>query len=107
MQDWSLHRRAFAFVAAAPIGWLLAFFLVPLAIVWAYSFGHNEGLTAIRISGTFANYGHALEPLYLGIFLKSVAVAALTTLICLVVGFPVAMAIAFAQPSGSRGCCCW
>ena len=98
MQDWSLHRRAFAFVAAAPIGWLLAFFLIPLAIVWAYSFGHNEGLTAIRISGTFANYGHALEPLYLGIFLKSVAVAALTTLICLVVGFPVAMAIAFAQP---------
>ena len=98
MQDWSLHRRAFAFVAAAPIGWLLAFFLVPLAIVWAYSFGHNEGLTAIRISGTFANYSHALEPLYLGIFLKSVAVAALTTLICLIVGFPVAMAIAFAQP---------
>lgn len=98
MQDWSFHRRAFAFVAAAPIGWLLVFFLVPLAIVWAYSFGTNEGLTAIRISGTFANYGHALEPLYLGIFAKSVAVAALTTLICLIVGFPVAMAIAFAPP---------
>ena len=98
MQDSSLHRRAFAFIAAAPIGWLLAFFLVPLAIVWAYSFGTNEGLTTIRINGTFANYAHALEPLYLGIFAKSVAVAALTTLICLIVGFPVAMAIAFARP---------
>ena len=98
MQDWRFHRRAFATVAAAPIGWLLLFFLVPLGIVWAYSFGQNDGLTNIRISGTFSNYAHSLEPLYLGIFLKSVAVAALTTLICLVVGFPVAMAVAFAQP---------
>ena len=98
MQDWRFHRRTFAAVAAAPVGWLVLFFLVPLAIVWAYSFGQNAGLTRIAISGTFSNYSHALEPLYLGIFLKSVAVAALTTLICLVVGFPVAMAIAFAQP---------
>ena len=98
MQDWKWHRRAFASVAGAPISWLILFFIVPLAIVWAYSFGQNEGLTNIRISGTFANYAHAIEPLYLGIFMKSVAVAALTTLICLVVGFPVAMAIAFAQP---------
>ena len=98
MQDWKWHRRAFASVASAPVGWLLLFFLLPLGIVWAYSFGQNEGLTSIRISGTFANYAHSLEPLYLGIFLKSVMVAALTTLICLVVGFPVAMAIAFAQP---------
>ena len=98
MQDWRFHRRAFAAVAAAPGGWLVLFFLVPLAIVWAYSFGENVGLTRITISGTFSNYAHALEPLYLSIFLKSVAVAALTTLICLVVGFPVAMAIAFAQP---------
>ena len=98
MQDWKWHRRAFASVAGAPISWLILFFIVPLAIVWAYSFGQNEGLTNIRISGTFANYAHAIEPLYLGIFMKSVAVAALTTLICLIVGFPVAMAIAFAQP---------
>ena len=98
MQDWRRHRRSFAAVAGAPVAWLLLFFIVPLAIVWAYSFGENDGLTNIRISGTFANYAHAIEPLYLGIFLKSVAVAALTTLICLVVGFPVAMAIAFARP---------
>ena len=98
MQDWHLHRRAFGSVASAPIGWLVLFFLVPLGIVWAYSFGQNDGLTSIRISGTFANYAHAIEPLYLGIFLKSVGVAALTTLICLIIGFPVAMAIAFAEP---------
>ncbi len=98
MQDWKQQRSNFAAIASAPILWLLLFFIVPLAIVWAYSFGANDGLTAIKISGTFANYGRALEPLYLEIFGKSVAVAALTTLICLIVGFPIAMAISFATP---------
>ena len=98
LQDWRRNRSFFAAVAAAPVTWLLLFFVVPLAIVWAYSFGRNVGLTEIDLSGTFANYGRALEPLYLQIFMKSVAAAALTTLICLIVGFPVALAISFAPP---------
>jgi spermidine/putrescine transport system permease protein len=96
MQDWKQFRSAFAAIASGPILWLAVFFIIPLGIVWTYSFGRNVGLTDIDISGTFSNYGRALEPLYLGIFLKSVSVAALTTLICLIVGFPVAMAITFA-----------
>ena len=88
MQDWQLHKRFFAAVGGAPVAWLLLFFIVPLGIVWAYSFGTNTGLTTIAISGTFSNYARAIEPLYLGIFFKSVLVAALTTAICLVVGFP-------------------
>jgi spermidine/putrescine transport system permease protein len=72
---------------------VVVFFLAPLAIVWAYSFGQNQGLTEVDISGTFANYARALEPLYLQIFAKSIFVAGLTTLICLVIGFPVALAI--------------
>lgn len=97
MQDWSRQRRSFAAIAAAPVTWLLVFFVVPLAIVWAISFGTNTGLATIDISGTFANYARALEPLYLQIFAKSVAVAALTTFICLIVGFPIALAISFAS----------
>ena len=77
--------------------WIVAFFLAPLAIVWAYSFGQNVGLTEVDISGTLANYLRALEPLYLGILAKSIFVAALTTLLCLVIGFPVALAIVFAS----------
>lgn len=97
MQPWTLHKRMFLAVSAAPMAWLTAFFIVPLAVVWLYSFGRNAGLTEIEISGTFANYARALEPLYLQIFIKSAAVAALTTLICLIVGFPVALAITFAS----------
>ena len=98
MQDWKQQRRVFATIAAVPLAWLLVFFVIPLGVVWLYSFGRNVGLTQIDISGTFANYARALEPLYLEIFAKSMAVAALTTLICLIVGFPVAMAITFATP---------
>ncbi|TFU06630.1 ABC transporter permease [Polymorphobacter arshaanensis] len=76
--------------------WLTLFFLVPLAVVWAYSFGRNVGLTEIEISGTFANYAQAIQPLYLGIFFKSIVMAAACTVICLVAGFPVALAITFA-----------
>ena len=91
------RRLAFLATALPPIVWVVVFFLAPLAIVWAYSFGQNAGLTEVDINGTFANYLRALQPLYLGIFVKSIFVAGLTTLLCLIVGFPVALAIVFAS----------
>jgi spermidine/putrescine transport system permease protein len=95
-QSWKRAKAIFAAVLGPPLAWLLLFFLIPLAIVWVYSFGTNVGLTQIAFTGTFSNYARAIEPLYVGIFLKSVGVAGLTTLLCLVVGFPVALAITFA-----------
>ena len=96
-QDWKANRRAFAAVSLPTLFWIVLFFLVPMAIVWLYSFGENRGLTEIEISGTLSNYKRATEWLYLTIFGKSFAVAALVTLICLILGFPVAMAITFAS----------
>ncbi|AGH49787.1 MULTISPECIES: ABC transporter permease [Sphingomonadales] len=95
-QDWKRARGPFAAVFTAPALWLLAFFVVPLAIVWAYSFGETTTPTTIEISGTFRHYVRAFDPVYLEIFLKSAWMAALTTALCLVVGFPVALAITFA-----------
>lgn len=97
LQDWKQHRRPFAAIASAPLFWLVLFFLVPMGIVWLYSFGQNSGPADIAITGTLDNYKRATEWLYLSIFGKSLAVAALVTLICLIIGFPVAMAITFAQ----------
>lgn len=93
------RERQLAFWATAlpPIAWVVAFFLAPLAIVWAYSFGQNVSLTEVDITGTFSNYIRALQPLYLGIFVKSLLVAGITTLLCLIIGFPVALSIVFAQ----------
>ena len=95
-QSWKRAKAIFAIILGPPLAWLLLFFLIPLTIVWVYSFGTNVGLTEIAFTGTFSNYARAIEPLYVGIFLKSVGVAGLTTLLCLIVGFPVALAITFA-----------
>src|SRR5690242_1939902 len=95
-QSWKQAKAVFAGALGAPLFWLIVFFLAPLAIIWAYSFGQNQGLTDISFTGTFSNYAKALEPLYLKIFLKSLWVAGLTTVLCVVVGFPVALAITFA-----------
>ncbi len=102
LENWRLHRRLFAGIAAAPLAWLIFFFILPLGIVWLYSFGTATSSTQVAISGTFANYARGIDPLYLQIFGKSVAIAALTTVLCLIIGFPVAVAIVFA-PERLRG----
>ena len=95
--DWRGARGVFAILASPPVLWLILFFFTPLALIWGYSFGENTSLTEIAISGTFSNYARAMRPLYLAIIGKSIGMAALTTLICLIVGFPVAVAITFAS----------
>ncbi len=95
-EGWRQERKTLLATLGPPLFWLSLFFLVPLAVVWAYSFGRNVGLTEIEISGTFANYAQAVQPLYLGIFFKSMLMAAACTVICLIAGFPVALAITFA-----------
>jgi spermidine/putrescine transport system permease protein len=96
--EWRTSGAGLAGLLGPPLAWFLLFFAVPMAVVWAYSFGSNVGVADIEISGTFANYARALEPLYLGILAKSLALAGLATLICLLAGFPVALAISFADP---------
>ncbi len=76
--------------------WLLVFFLVPLAMVWVLAFGERAGPVEIVITWTLDNYRQALEPIYLGLFWKSFWIAALATAVCLIVSFPVALAVSFA-----------
>ena len=95
---WTRAKGVFAVLAGPPVVWLALFFLIPLGVIWGYSFGQNDSLTHIAVNGTFSNYAHAIKPLYVGIVLKSLWFAGLTTALCLVVGFPVAIAITFAPP---------
>jgi len=96
MDNWRKNRRAFWILSAPPALWLTGFFLLPLALIWTYSFGHKEGIIDIVISWTPDNYRRALDPLYLQIFLKSFWFAGVTTVLCLVVAMPVSLAITFA-----------
>jgi spermidine/putrescine transport system permease protein len=96
MESWRKNPVVFWVLNAPGAIWLLAFFIVPLAIVWFISFGEKRGVVDIEITWTLANYARAVEPLYLEIFWKSILMAGGATVACLVVGYPVAFAIAFA-----------
>ena len=98
MDGWRDRPKVFWTFFLPPTLWLAAFFLAPLALVWGFSFGEKRGLVEIAVNGTLENYVRALDPLYLGIFGKSFWFAGLTTLICLIVALPVAVAITFASP---------
>jgi spermidine/putrescine transport system permease protein len=97
MQNWRQGKAGFWALLLPPAAWLLILFVIPLAMVWGFSIGENRGMTDIAITGTLKNYGKIFEPEILQIFWKSIWVAALTTLICLIVGFPVALMITFAS----------
>jgi spermidine/putrescine transport system permease protein len=95
-QSWRQAKSIFVTMISAPLFWLVFFFFIPLGIVWLYSFGENRGLIDIAFTGTWSNYAHAFDDPYPGIFWKSIWIAGLTTFLCLVIGFPVALAITFA-----------
>jgi spermidine/putrescine transport system permease protein len=96
LQRPSQAPGVFAAVGLPPVVWLFALFLAPLAVIWTYSFGENRTLVDIAITGSWGNYARALKPLYLAILLKSMGFAALTTVLCFILGLPVALAITFA-----------
>jgi spermidine/putrescine transport system permease protein len=98
VDSWRRNPLVFWIFAVPPSVWLIAFFLAPLALVWAFSFGEKRGIVDIAITGTLENYWRALDPLYLQIFAKSFWFAGVTTAICLLVAFPIALAITFASP---------
>ena len=100
-----LWRRT---VAGVPYLWLLVFFLAPFAIVLRISFAdpligqppftplYDE---AQGIQLTADNYRFLTEDdLYWVSYLKSMRIAAVSTLLCLLIGYPMAYAIARARP---------
>jgi putrescine transport system permease protein len=96
------------FVIAAPYVWLLLFFLAPFAIVFKISFADPlvaqppfspffdwSAETGSRILATLDNYSFLLEDkLYWISYLKSIKIALISTVLCLLLGFPMAYAIA-------------
>jgi putrescine transport system permease protein len=95
-------------VLALPWTWMGLFFLVPFGIVLSIAFAEPaEGLppyaALLRWSGeatailqlNLANFQVLLEdPYYLDAYLRSLRVAAISATLCLLVGYPMALAIA-------------
>ncbi|TMK35566.1 MAG: ABC transporter permease subunit [Alphaproteobacteria bacterium] len=82
------------FLIGLPFIWLMVFFLLPLAIVAAISFAESaDSIPPFKLIWTMANY-RALCSGCLGAYTNSLALAALATALCLLVGYAIAFAIA-------------
>lgn len=99
----SAHARkpgAWGWALLAPmVLWLLLFVIVPTAILFVYSFCQRDDLGRVVFSFTWGNYARVFDPIYLGILGRSIGYAALTTVICVAVGYPVGWYIARREPA--------
>ena len=73
------------------VAWLALFFLVPLAIILIVSLGDNDRFGRIRLDEPgLHNYVAALDPVLLPTVWNGVRFAAATTILCLLIGYPIA-----------------
>lgn len=86
-------RALFLAPAALIIALLI---LAPLAVIACYSFLTRGAYGGVEWFWTLENYRRLFDPLYLNIFLRSVALAAAATALCLVLGFPLALFLSHA-----------
>ncbi|MEW9580288.1 ABC transporter permease subunit [Paraburkholderia sp. DGU8] len=99
-------------VVAGPFIWLLLFFLVPFLLVVKISFADSQlGIPpytqlvnlaegAIHITLDLSHYAFLLtDSLYFATYVNSVVVAAISTVLCLLIGYPMAYYIARSSPA--------
>jgi putrescine transport system permease protein len=100
-------------VTSVPYLWLLLFFLVPFVIVLKISFSESAiamppyqpllqwtSDKLLQIQLNLANFAFLVEDnLYWKSYLNSILVAGVSTLLCLLIGYPMAYAMARSSPS--------
>ena len=74
--------------------WLLVFVAAPLVYVLIMSFCGLDEFYNVSYHFTFANYKRLVNVNYLNIYLHSLIIALVTTVICILVGYPFAYIIA-------------
>lgn len=75
--------------------WLGIFFLVPLLLILAYSFGTSGIYGGLTLGFNPGNYLKVFDPLYLEILGRTLLLALTNTLFCLFLGYPLAYFIVF------------
>jgi spermidine/putrescine transport system permease protein len=84
-------REPFKLVAVGTIWfWLITFALLPNLLVIIAGFLERGSDEFVTFAFTLDSYRRLLDPLYLGVLLNSLYLAAVTTVLCLLLGFPFA-----------------
>lgn len=86
-----LDRLRAATLILPGIGWLLLFFVLPLALIFVVSLGSRDALGRISLDVlSLDNYARAFDPVFLPTFLNSIKYATVTTILSLAIGYPIA-----------------
>ncbi|MCO6452617.1 MAG: ABC transporter permease [Caldilineales bacterium] len=94
------HPSSQAWALLAPSGlFLLVFFIAPLFIVLIYSFLERGTYGGVIWQFTAENFQRVFDALYLNVFLRSVYIAVITTVVCLLMGYPLAYWLTTRPPS--------
>lgn len=78
-------------------GWLLIFALLPNILVIAVSFLTRDSSAFISLPVSIDSYIRMVDPLYFEVFVHSLWMAGITTIICLLLGYPFAWIISKAK----------
>ena len=101
----SRRRRVLAWFAGRPNAsgyallapgmiWLLLFFLAPIALMLAYSAMKRGLYGGVEPGFTLEHYRRFFDPLYLDILFRTILWSFVCTVLCLVIGYPVAYVVA-------------
>ncbi|MGF1724925.1 spermidine/putrescine ABC transporter permease PotB [Photobacterium nomapromontoriensis] len=76
------------------VGWLLLFVFIPNLMIIGTSFLTRDDANLIEMTFTLDNYIRLFDPLYAKVMMHSFYMALVATLLCLLIGYPFAYAIA-------------
>lgn len=75
------------------ITWMIIFIVVPLILILFFSFTSGDIQELKNLEFTLDNFKRFMDPMYLKVLGKSLSLALQSTLICLALGYPMAMII--------------
>ena len=70
--------------------WIILFTILPLLIIVLFSFTEKTEMGSISMVFTLDNYRKFFQPLYLNVLKRSVILAVVSMVMCLIVGYPMA-----------------
>jgi spermidine/putrescine transport system permease protein len=104
LDDWKDYKRVFLTLATPGTLWLALFFIIPMAFLFVLSFSSKavvDGETSSTVYdyfNTVKNYTSAAGSDYLVLLWRAVWTSVVATFVCLVVAYPLAVAVCFAPP---------
>lgn len=79
--------------------WLALFLIVPMLIVVGISFMGRDELGNVVFDFSLNSYARFFDPLYLGVYWDTIVLSVVTTVLCLLLSYPLAYYIANSGPT--------